>query len=392
MKLTPELREFISNHSDDDTNLLALQADKYPDIDIKEAIQQIKGQQIAKIKIPSWYKTEDIIYPKHLSMEQCSSEYTARYKARIYTAESMVDLTGGFGVDCAFLSKSFKKITYVEQQEELSKIAGHNFNVLNLDIQVQQNDAVDYLKNMQSVDLVYIDPARRSTSGSKTVLIEDCTPNIIDLDDLLSAKSKRTMIKLSPMLDISLVLKSIKNISEVHVISHQNECKELIFIKNNETKTKSVALHCINIHNTETDEFVFYKEIEEEIKADYADEIGKYIYEPNSSILKAGAYKSITLNFAIKKLHPNSHLYTSDELVESFQGRIFKVETVSSLNKKDLKKNMSNIKHANISTRNFPLTPQELKNRLKIKDGGNTYIFGTTSADEKKILIVAAKV
>lgn len=392
MKLTPKLREFINNHSDNDTNLLALQANKYPDIDIKEAIQQIKGRQIAKVKIPSWYKTEDIVYPKHLSMEQCSSEYTARYKANIYTADSMVDLTGGFGVDCAFLSKSFKKTTYVEQQKELSEIVGYNFNILNLDIQIQLDDASNYLKGMQPVDLIYIDPARRSSSGSKTVLIEDCTPNIIDLDDLLSSKSKRTMIKLSPMLDISLVLKSIRNISDVHIISYQNECKELVFIKNNETKTNAVTLHCINIHNTETDEFVFNKEDEDEIKIDYTDGIGKYIYEPNSSILKAGAYKSITQNFAVKKLHPNSHLYTSDELVENFQGRIFKVETISSLNKKDLKMNMSNIKHANISTRNFPLTPQELKNKLKIKDGGNTYIFGTTSTDEKKILIVATKV
>lgn len=392
MKLATNLKQFIKDHQNDDVNSLALKTELYPDIDLNFAIQQIKGKQIARIKIPSWYHIDDIIYPKHLSLEQCSSEYTARYKAEIYSSDSIVDLTGGFGVDCAFLSKSFNSITYVEQQQDLVEIARHNFEALRLKINTICQNAVDYLNNMEFADLIYIDPARRGSSGSKMVFIEDCTPNIIDIQNLIETKSKKTMIKLSPMLDISLALKSLRNVSDVYIISYQNECKELVFLKNNEEKVDNTNIHCINISNAKLDEFVFQKEEENDTEIYYTDQICKYLYEPNCSIIKAGAFKSISNKYSIYKLHPNSHLYTSDNLIDNFQGRIFQVENISTLNKKEIKTHLKYIKQANISTRNFPISPLELRKRIGLKDGGNNYIFGTTLANEKKVLLICKKI
>lgn len=392
MRLTSDFKKFINDHKNDDVNLLALKSERYPNIDIREAIQQIKGRQIAKIKIPSWYPLDDIIYPKHLSMEQCSSEYTARYKANIYNGECMTDLTGGFGIDCAFFAQNFNNITYVEQQEELEKIAKHNFEKLGLNIITYHQNADDFLNNMSYVDLIYIDPARRDSHGSKTVFIEDCTPNVIEIQSILESKSKRTMIKLSPMLDISLALKSLRNISDVYIISHLNECKELVFLKNNENDVAITNIHCVNISDHKIDEFVFQKETENNIHINYADEIGKYLYEPNSSIIKAGAYKILTNEYPIYKLHPNSHLYTSNNLIEDFHGRKFQIENILGLNKKETKTYLKDFEQANISTRNFPFSPQELKKRLGLKDGGDIYIFGTTLSNEKKVLIICKKI
>ncbi|NDV67548.1 SAM-dependent methyltransferase [Dysgonomonas sp. 25] len=391
MQLSPDTKRFIEEHESDDIHSLALHASRFPQVDMALAIQQIKGKQIAKEKIPSWYKVSDILYPKHLSMEQCSSEYTARYKATLLSGSSLVDLTGGFGVDIAFLFPQFKDATYVEQQEELAGIAQHNFAVLNLDIQVVNADAVDYLHRMTAVDCIYIDPARRDIKGRKIVSIEDCTPNLLEIEPLLEEKAKRTMIKLSPMLDISLAVKSLKGIAEVHIISHNNECKELLFIKDSAQVMESPRLQCVNIHHDKTDIFSFSREEEDEINLHYTNEIGRYLYEPNSSVLKAGAYKSIAQYYGIDKLHVNSHLYTSDNQIDGFQGRAFEVVAATTLNKSELKDKLGNIKQANISTRNFPLSPQELKKRLGLKDGGNTYIFGTTLGDGHKVLIICRK-
>lgn len=391
MKLTKELGAFIKDHEGDDIRTLALQKDKYPTIDITLAIRQIAGRKIARDKIPDWYRVEDIIYPQSISMEQCSSQYTAKYKASLCSGRSMIDLTGGLGVDFSFLAANFKQATYVEQQSELAQIADHNFAVLGINqATVVVGDAQSSLENTDPVDLIYIDPARRSDSGKKTVLIEDCTPNIIDIETLLEEKANKVMIKLSPMLDISLALKSLKNVSDIHIVSHNNECKELIFVKMREALNP--LLHCVNIVNERVDTFTFYKKEEEILSVQYAHQLGKYLYEPNSAILKAGAFKSIAQHFDLNKLHLNSHLYTSNDSHPEFHGRKFEIITSFSLNKKEVKDNLKDIKQANITVRNFPLSVDDLRKRLSLKDGGDLYLFATTLLDEKKVLILCKKV
>lgn len=385
------LIEFVKEHENDDIRVLALRTSQYPEIDMQLAIRQITGRKIAKEKIPSWYADENILYPKHISLEQSSSEKTALYKAVLVEGDNMIDLTGGMGVDFSFLATKFKQAVYVEQQTELTEIAAHNFKVLGLDnVTVKNTDALSYLQQTPPVDLIYLDPARRDTEGKKTVRIEDCTPNILELDSLLSEKSKQTMIKLSPMLDISLALKSLSDISDVHVISYNNECKELLFIKRK--STDETRYHCVNIQKEKTDIFSFTKEQEEGTTISYKPQTGKYLYEPNTSIMKAGVYKYLSAYYNIDKIHPNSHLYTSDTFFPDFQGRSFVIENICSLNKKEVKQHLQKIKQANITTRNFPLPVQELRKRTGLKDGGDIFIFATTLADEKKVLLICKKV
>lgn len=392
MILSAEALQFSKDHEHINVHELALQASKFPEIDIPQALQQIKGLQVAKSKLPSWYRFDNVIYPVQLFLEQCSSEDTALYKQSLCDiSEVMVDLTGGFGIDISFLSKNFSKAIYVEQQESLVELAKHNFSVLGLhNIEVVNADAVDYLSKIDAVDMIYIDPARRDLKGRKTVSIEDCTPNLLDIQSMLDSKAERVMIKLSPMLDISLALKSLPNISEVHIVSVDNECKELLFIKEQNFRGVEPILHCINIMST-SDCFSFSRTEEENTLADYTSSLNRYLYEPNASLMKAGAYKVVCDRYNVKKLHLSSHLYTSDLIINDFPGRKFKILTVSSLNKKDIKRDFSIIKQANIATRNFPLKAEELRKRLNLKDGGNIYIFGTTLSDNQKVLLICEK-
>ena len=231
MQISPETQLFIREHSSDDVRVLALQAKKYPDIDMPTAITQIAGRKVAAEKIPSWWEIEKIWYPKHLSLEQCSSEITARYKARLLQGDSLTDLTGGFGIDCSFLATGFKSATYVERQEELCEIAAHNFPVLNLNhINIKNEDGVTYLQAMSPVDCLFLDPARRNEHGGKTVAISDCEPNVAELEELLLQKANRVMIKLSPMLDLTLALNDLKHVRQAHIVSVGNECKELLLL------------------------------------------------------------------------------------------------------------------------------------------------------------------
>ncbi|NDV96282.1 SAM-dependent methyltransferase [Dysgonomonas sp. 521] len=391
MTLPPALKSFVREHGQDDVHELALHARQYPSIDMQLAIRQITGRKIAAEKIPSWYDNESVIYPKHISMEQCSSEYTARYKASLVAGDCMTDLTGGLGVDFSFMAPKFaKEAVYVEQQKELSEIAAGNFDALGLDNVIIKNaDAVDYLRMMPPTDLIYIDPSRRDNVGRKIFRIEDCTPNILDIEDLLEEKAGMAMIKLSPMLDISLVLKSLRNISDVHVVSVDNECKELLFVKQKDCGKQ--LIHCVNIQKDKADKFLLEKNQEEQAIARYASSVGRYLYEPNVSLLKAGVYKYISAYYKLDKLHPSSHLYTSDEFLPDFQGRRFVVDSICSLNKKDIKSYLSTIGHANITTRNFPLSVEEIRKRTKIKDGGTIYIFATTLSNEDKVLVLCRK-
>lgn len=387
MQFTPEIWQFIREHQHDDVRALALQAKKYPQFDMPAIITQLSGWQAAEHKIPSWYATDGIIYPAHLSLEQCSSEVTAKYKSALLKGNSLVDLTGGFGIDCAFLSSGFREVTYIERQKELCEIAAHNFTVLGLNhITVQHNDSVAALKELPTVDCIFIDPARRNEHGGKTVLVSDCEPDVEALESLLLEKAKRVMIKLSPMLDLSLALRSLPHTSEVHIISVQNECKELLLILEPQARetTRNIPIHCINFTNKGIQTFEFTSQEETTVEIQYTNEVEAYLYEPNASVLKAGAFRSIAHRYELKKLHPNSHLYTSKVYIPDFPGRCFHVTGLSFLKDKEL---LKGIAKANITVRNFPLSVAELRKRTKLKDGGEIYLFATTLNDEKKVLI-----
>ncbi|MCD7899748.1 MAG: class I SAM-dependent methyltransferase [Bacteroides sp.] len=387
--LLPETLEFIAEHLHDDVRSLALQAKKYPLVDMHAAVIQIAGRQSIIHKLPSWYNTEGLLYPPHLSLEQCSSETTALYKSSLLQGNSLVDLTGGFGVDCAFLSKGFKQVTYVERQQELADIVRHNFQALGLShIQVHQQDGVGYLEKMEPVDCIFMDPARRNQHGGKVVALSDCEPNVEELQELLLQKAEKVLIKLSPMLDLSLALRNLHNISEIHVVSIQNECKELLLLLQRK-QTERVMIHCLNFTTGGKQVFSFYKEEETDSPCTYTHELGQYLYEPNASLLKSGAYKCLAERFTVFKLHPNSHLYTSDTLIDNFPGRSFKITASGSLKDKTL---LPDNKQANLTTRNFPLSTAEVRKRLKLKEGGTDYLFATTLMNGKHILIRGRKV
>ena len=393
MQLSSETLRFIEENARADVRSLALQAKKYPQVDMAMAVVQIAGRQIAEAKVPSWYRTEGLFYPKHLSMEQCSSEATAIYKAGLVEGDTFADLTGGFGIDCSFLSRKFKQADYVERQAELCELAKHNFPLLGLNIGVHNEDGVEYLEQMHPVDVLFLDPARRDGHGGKTVAISDCEPDVSALEDLLVEKAKQVMVKLSPMLDLSLALKDLKHVCEVHIVSTDNECKELLLVLQKMPISSEISIHCVNIIRTgEYQIYTFNQEQERASDCPLAHEVEAYLYEPNASILKAGAYRSLTQTYPVKKLHTSSHLYISSHFIEDFPGRKFQVEAVSGFGKKELKSFLQGMEKANLTIRNFPSSVAELRKRLKLKEGGEDYLFATTLADESKVLIKCKKV
>ena len=386
-------QEFIRTHVNEDVRALALQAAKYPDVDMSAAVQQIAGYQIASRKIPSWASVEQIRYPRHLSMEQCSSEQTARYKASLIKGDTLVDLTAGLGVDCSFLARNFKQVTYVERQEELCELAHHNFPLLGLShITVCKDDACSFLEKMEPVDCIFLDPARRDSRGGKTVALADCEPNVIEMEPLLISKAKTVMIKLSPMLDITSALHDLKYISQIHLVSVQNECKELLLILKSEQNNQPVEIHCEQLINKDcSNHFAFTVEEERNSSNNLADNILEYLYEPDVTLLKAGAYRILSSRFPVYKLHINSHLFTSSQYLSDFPGRHFQVVGVSGFGKKEIKHFLEGVEKANLTVRNFPSTVADLRKRLKLKEGGELYIFATTLWNDEKVLIKCIK-
>lgn len=392
MQVSAETLQYIKEHVHDDVRLLALQAKKFPEVDMAFAVTQIAGRQIASVKLPTWAAESDLFYPRHLSMEQCSSEATALYKSGLVHGDTFADLTGGFGVDCSFLSRRFRTSHYVERQSELCELARHNFPLLGLDIEVHHQDGVSFLQQMQPVDCIYLDPARRDGHGGKTVAISDCEPDLCQLEELLVTKARIVLVKLSPMLDLSLALKELHYVREVHVVSVQNECKELLLLLNKESVVSEVRIHCVQLLSCgEQRHYVFTQEQERSADCPLATSVGAYLYEPNASILKAGAYRSLTHAYPVKKLHASSHLYTSDSLVTDFPGRTFKVNAVAGFGKKELKALLGGLEKANLTIRNFPSSVADLRKRLKLKEGGDDYLFATTLANGEKVLVHCRK-
>lgn len=358
--------------------------------DVSLALRQIEARQLLQKKVPEWSANEDLLFPAHLSIEQCSSEATAHYKASLVSGCSLADLTGGLGIDSYYLSQSFLKTDYVEQQPELCSLAKHNFKILQASVVVRNETAEDYIKQGEPKDCFYIDPARRDGYGRKTVSISDCTPNVLAIQNALLNLGDTVMIKLSPMLDIKKALNELRSVAEVHVLAVGNECKELVFVLKHGFSGQP-TIHAVNLLTEQPVLCFTYKE-ERDCPLRLADNIGRYLYEPNASIMKAGCYKLLTLRFDILKLHKNSHLYTSDTLIPGFSGRIFEVEDYAPYNKKIKQALLTDMEEANLTIRNFPLPVDALRKSLKIKEGGDTYLFATTLRNEEKVLLKTKKI
>ena len=381
---------FIRDHAGDDVRQLALQAARYPQVDMRVAATQIEGRRLATSKLPSWAAAEGVIFPVRLSMEQCSSEQTARYKASLVGGERFADLTGGFGIDCSYMSDGFNETTYIERNEELCRIATHNFALLKKRITVVNGNSEELLASLAPQDWIFVDPARRSASGGKVVALSDCEPDVCQLEDLLLQKAKRVMVKCSPMLDISQALRELHSVSEVHVVSVGNECKELLFVLGGDMVGEPV-IHTINFRGDSAQVLTYTITEELEAVCDYTASVSRYLYEPNSSLMKAGCFRLPATRWGLKKLHRNTHLYTSDTLVKDFPGRVFEVKNTDGFGKNELKRLSSGLKKANIAVRNFPERPEALRKRLKLGDGGDVYLFATTLDDERRVIIRCEK-
>ena len=396
-------REFVREHRDDDVRQLALRGTKDPEVDLAMALQQIDGRKRAQEKLPSWVAVEGIVWPPHLSMEQCSSEQTARYKAEVAGSGGVfVDLTAGFGVDAAFIAQGFQKAVAVELQAELCAISSENFKHLGLhQIEVVNGNGVDYLYRMFPADLVFIDPARRDEHGGRTYGIADCTPNVLDFIDKLLEKAQRVMIKLSPMLDWRKAVEDIgkQYVSAVHIVSVNNECKELLIevkserVKSEKSRIGGQRVVCVNLLSDGGREcFEFDADAPPASTFHLSLLTFHFLYSPNASVMKASCFDLLAERFGVMPLHQNSHLFVSDKEVSEFPGRGFVIERITSMNKRELKESLAGITQANIAVRNFPMSAEELRRRLKLRDGGDVYIFATTVENAGHRLLICRKI
>lgn len=411
-----ELKNFIKTHLNDDIDDLLLHASRYPDVDMRSVAVQLKGRRLATKKLPKWAGVEDLLYPEHLSLEQCSSQQTADYKASVVRRLSgsvlnpdttrfdrptgqymtITDLTGGFGVDAVTLYKAFEysRLVFVERNPDLCRLAEHNFPLLGVDnAETVCADCETMLPTLPHQHVIFIDPARRDMHGRKTVALADCTPDITKINDLLLEKADIVMVKLSPMLDITLASRQLKGLTEVHVVSVDGECKELQAVLRKEMPEgeRSVTTYCVNLSKEGDEEVCFTAQEMTASSCVFADELMTYLYEPNASIMKANAMNALGARLNLEKLHPNSHLFTSRTFLNDFPGRRFEVMGVYPFNKQGQKELKAQVGKANLTVRNFPLSVAELRKRMKISEGGNDYIFATTLADNSLKLILCRK-
>lgn len=384
----PHIQQFIRKHESSDSYQLSLQAKQYPNIPIQLVAEQIKARQKAKKKLPEWYQTEGIIFPPLLSMEQCSSEATAKFKSSLVSGLTAVDLTGGTGVDTYYLSRRFDQVDYVEQNPSLAAIAKYNFKQLGAStIKTHASDAESFLSSIDSVDLIYLDPSRRDDTNRKVFRLSDCSPDVTQLLSELLAKAQQVMIKASPMLDIDAALQDLKWVSQVYVVAVGNECREVLYLLSPQA-TASPLIKAIDIAS-EKDAFIFTREEETQSLVSFSEPL-QYLYEPNAAILKAGAFRSVAHQLKLAKLHPHTHLYTSDQPVKNFPGRIFRIEAVVPYQKKKVKEHIPDDK-VNITTRNFSDSVATIRKKLGMKEGGDTYLFATQTQEQKRMIIITRK-
>lgn len=381
---------FIAAHRNDDVRILAFKS--ADGVDMPLALEQIAGYQKARRKLPQWSGVDGMLYPPSLSMEQCSSEQTALYKVSLLASRSgsFADLTGGFGVDFSYLAARFAKATYIERNPKLCAIARHNFALLGLThAEVVCGDSVECLRNLAPVDVIYLDPARRDTNGGRTFAISDCTPDAVALLPLLLEKAETVMIKLSPMLDWHKAVADFRgHVAEVHIVAVDNECKELLLILRRDT-TECPKVVCVNNGCVFSPTPYIYIIRCSAPSVDFS-QLHGFLLVPNAAIMKAGCFAQVAEAFSVAQISDNSHLFVADAPVERFPGNTYRINAVTSMNKKELKATIGSIKKANIAVRNFPLTVAELRKRLKINDGGNIFIFATTLCDGSHVLIVCS--
>jgi len=397
MELTKQNLEkvqiFAREHRQDDVRRLALQAAKYPDMDFSFALHQIKGWRVACKKFPSWAAHEQLLYPQQLSMEQCSSEQTARYKQQLVqrlcgqtqNEGTLVDLTGGLGVDFSFMAQGFRQAYYVEQQVELCALAKHNFPLLGLSsAQIICGDGTTFLQSMADQAMViFLDPARRDAAGSKTYAIEDCTPDVALLSDELVNKAQWVVVKLSPMLDWHAAVAQLKHVCEVHIVGVGGECKELLLVMQQHSDRQPLQLYAVN------DGKVFTCSAEEAQQRTPLLQTSTfdYLFEPHASLMKAGCFGALSARYGVKGLATNTHLFAAMMPVNDFPGRQFRVLAVTPFSKKSLRSALHGIEKANLAVRNFPLSVVELRKRLKLKEGGEHYLFATTIGTMHALII-----
>ena len=387
--LHPEIQKYINSQLGVDVAKLALQKNPFPDTNWISILNQIAAKTKVKDKLPTYFSFENIIYPNKVSVEQTSSEKTALYKSKIVFGDTLIDLTGGFGVDCFYYSMRIKKVIHCEIDTELSAIVSHNFKQFGIEnVKCIAGDGFEILSNLnEKLDWIYIDPSRRNDQKGKVFMLKDCLPNVPELLSFYFSKADNILIKTAPILDISAGLTELTNVKCLHIIAVDNEVKELLwelnidFIGNPEIKT-------INIVNQKLETFNF--ELNSTIELPFYELPNKYLYEPNSAIMKSGGFDEIGIQYSLSKLHSHSHLYTSDERID-FPGRTFEIKKVFSYSKQEMKTNLENTK-ANITTRNFPDSVDDIRKKWKINDGGSTYCFFTTDLNNDKIVLLCSKI
>ncbi|WP_047245817.1 class I SAM-dependent methyltransferase [Maribacter thermophilus] len=387
--LKKEAQEFISNNLNTDVHGILLKNISFANITAKELVEQIESKSRAKNKLPTWFSTHNIYYPNKLNLSQTSSEATANYKAAIINGKTLVDLTGGFGVDAFAFAKRTKKVIHIEKNSTLSSIAGHNFKVLEQNNIVPINeDGVHFIqKTTDTFDWIYVDPSRRDKNNKKVFFLEDCEPNVIEHLDLFFSKSPNILIKTGPLLDIKAGLKQLDHVTEVHIVASENEVKEVLWVLKKE-RSENTVIKTINLKKSRHDKFQFNLKEELGSVAVYSAPL-TYLYEPNAAIMKSGGFQVIAKAYGINKLNPHSHLYTSNELKE-FPGRRFLIDTVLKYNRKEIKS--LGIAKANITSRNFPDSVEGIRKKLKLKEGGDNYLFFTKDHTDKPIVISCKKV
>ena len=394
MNWTPELRDFIHEHINDDTAELLLAARKYPDIDVPFVVEQIEARRRLKGKLPEWYENKDIIMGGRVPAEQCSSELTARYKQSIVKGESLCDMTGGMGVDFWYMSEGMERAIYTERNEELCSIAKHNFQVLQTlrpEYVIRCGDGREL--PIPSVDIIYLDPARRAGDGSRVYAMEDCEPNIVEWQDELLKHAKMVLVKLSPMVDLTDVLRKLKGVKELHIVGVKNECKEILVKAHafdDSVCAGCVEVHCVDFLTSGKIEYVFSLLGGMEIPL-IDGEVKRYLYEPDVTLMKAGAFGSLCARYPVWQLDVDTHLMTSDEWIPEFPGRVFEVEEMIPFSSKVLKRLKKEIPQANIAVRNFVMTADELRKKTGIKDGGDVYLFGAKVKDMGQMLLICRK-
>ena len=431
--------QYVFQHAHDDIRMLALRGCKDAQVDLLLALQQIQGRQTARRKLPSWAAIDGIVYPPHLNMEQCSSELTAQYKRGIadrilsqgaaqIVNRKFLDLTGGFGVDFAFMADAFDEAVYVERDPDLCALVAHNLAHLDKrNVSTICADAVSYLSSISSDNfaLIYLDPARRDMHGARTYALTDCTPDVTTMMDGLLRHSHYVLLKLSPMLDWRKAIADLSphHVQEVHIVAVDNECKELLLLlakqdTNSQHFQSSIfnlqfstapSLFCTDIHSRNGFRIDYSPSsqpllIEEIIQPSTRPKdvcvtrtlnsqlsILNFLYEPNVAVMKAGCFREVATDFNVRQLAPNSHLFTSATQVTGFPGRSFRITAITTMNKRDLRTRLGHLQRANISVRNFPLTAEELRRRLKLADGGDDYIFATTLSNGDHVVILCTK-